>query len=224
MKILAIGDTHEPFSHRDSFEFIKTVYKKFKPHTTILVGDELDHHSFSFHEKEVDEAFSPAEELEKGIELLQRYYKLVPNALVCESNHGSLIYRKAKFHGMPRSVFKSYNDLLKTPKWRWNDRFLIDNIQFVHQVNGNLLMAARTIGRSVVQGHFHTKMGFEYFSMEDRTIFAGFTGCLIDRDQYAFNYAKANVLKPALGCMIIEDGMPSIIPMILDDKGRWEGL
>ena len=223
MKILCIGDLHLPFEHIDAYDFIKEIHASFKPDKVIYIGDEIDYHSFNFHEKEVDEMFSPAEELELSIERLQRYYELTPSAVVCESNHGSLVYRRAKFNGLPRYVIKSYQDLLQTPRWTWKDRICMDDVYYYHQTSGQASFACRTVGKSVVQGHNHTKMGIEYIQNEHKLMFSAYTGCLIDRERYAFKYARANIQKPALGLLLVTDGIPTICPMILNAKGRWNG-
>lgn len=223
MKVLCIGDLHLPFEHIDAYSFVSEIKKSYKPDKIIYIGDEIDYHSFNFHEKEVDEMFSPAEELELSIERLSRFYELTPNATLMESNHGSLVYRRAKFNGLPRYVIKSYQDLLQTPRWAWKEQETIDGVRYCHQTSGAASFACRTIGMSVVQGHNHTKMGIEYIQNEVKLMFSAYTGCLIDRDKYAFKYARANVQKPALGLLLVTDGIPTICPMILDSKGRWKG-
>jgi len=42
-----------------------------------------------------------------GIVALEPIYKLFPKATILESNHGSLVLRKALAHGLPAKVFKS---------------------------------------------------------------------------------------------------------------------
>ena len=46
-------------------------------------------------------------------------------------------------------------------------------------------------------------------------------GCLIDDKALAFEYNKTTVGRPIIGCGIIIEGQPMLIPMILDKKGRW---
>jgi hypothetical protein len=37
----------------------------------------------------------------------------------------------------------------------------------------------------------------------------------------AFNYAKNFRTRFIIGCGIILDGIPKLLPMVLNDKGRW---
>ena len=48
-------------------------------------------------------------------------------------------------------------------------------------------------------------------------------GCLIDDETYAFMYNKTYIPRPALGIGLITDGVPELIPMILDENKRWVG-
>ena len=57
-----------------------------------------------------------------------------------------------------------------------------------------------------------------------RLFFGAYTGCLIDKDSLAFAYGKVFPRKPILGVLMIVDGVPVNIPMILDEEGRWVGV
>jgi predicted phosphodiesterase len=43
--ILVISDLHEPYSHPDTYDFLKACKKKFKPTDIVLSGDEVDAHA-----------------------------------------------------------------------------------------------------------------------------------------------------------------------------------
>lgn len=45
--------------------------------------------------------------------------------------------------------------------------------------------------------------------------------CLIDDDQYAFNYNNVNIRRPVVGTGLIIDSIPVLEPMVLDSKGDW---
>ena len=48
-------------------------------------------------------------------------------------------------------------------------------------------------------------------------------GCLVG-EGLAFEYNKLQLARPELGVgFISKEGMPSLIPMLLNDKGRWIG-
>jgi hypothetical protein len=46
-------------------------------------------------------------------------------------------------------------------------------------------------------------------------------GCLIDQKNLAFAYSKNHKTRFIVGCGIILDGIPRLLPMVLNNKGRW---
>ena len=52
------------------------------------------------------------DELRRSMPTIQEVYKMFPVMDIIESNHGSLVWRKAKTNGIPRQYIKSYNDVL----------------------------------------------------------------------------------------------------------------
>jgi hypothetical protein len=46
-------------------------------------------------------------------------------------------------------------------------------------------------------------------------------GCLINMKSLAFEYNKLQKSRPVIGTGVIIDGLPILIPMVLDKKGRW---
>ena len=46
-------------------------------------------------------------------------------------------------------------------------------------------------------------------------------GCLIDDHSLAFAYNKVNSARVILGCGIIINGQPKLLPMVLEKGGRW---
>jgi hypothetical protein len=46
-------------------------------------------------------------------------------------------------------------------------------------------------------------------------------GCLINDKALGFAYNKINLKRPLIGMGIIIDGIPKLLPMILNKKGRW---
>ena len=44
-----------------------------------------------------------------------------------DSNHGSLVYRRAFKHGIPKAYIRKYNDFLQVGKnWIWHDDLTIE--------------------------------------------------------------------------------------------------
>ena len=226
-KILVVPDLHCPFHHKDAFSFLKAVAKKYKPDLNVCLGDEVDYHAISFHDSDPDLPFSASTELEKAIWYLKDLYSLFPKMKVLESNHGSLVYRKAKHHGLPRSLFRDYNDVLNAPiGWTWHEDLIITcsndrKVYFHHGHTKNALRNSQLRSMNYVQGHHHGTFDCQYWANSESIFWGVTSGCLIDRKEYAFNYARNNLPKPLLGCTMIIDGMPVLVPMLLNKKGRW---
>lgn len=229
-RVLVIGDLHEPYTHPDAYDFLRTVRDEYCPDIVVQIGDETDGHAISFHDSDAN-LDSAGVELEKAKLGLEKLHSLFPNLLLCDSNHGSLIYRRAKAHGLPVQFIKKYRDILfpehGAPGWSWGDAWDLNTplgtVRFQHQVSGDLLLNAAHERKSMVIGHFHGKLDIQYAASSTALYFGAHCGCLIDNKSLAFAYGKLSRSKPILGCMVITDGCPQIIPMLLDDSGRWVG-
>ena len=229
-RVLVIGDLHEPYTHPDAYDFLRTVRDEYCPDIVVQIGDETDGHAISFHDSDAN-LDSAGVELEKAKLGLEKLHNLFPNLLLCDSNHGSLIYRRAKAHGLPVQFIKKYRDILfpehGAPGWSWGDAWDLNTplgtVRFQHQVSGDLLLNAAHERKSMVIGHFHGKLDIQYAASSTALYFGAHCGCLIDNKSLAFAYGKLSRSKPILGCMVITDGCPQIIPMLLDDSGRWTG-
>lgn len=225
--ILVISDLHVPFEHPDTVPFLKAVKSQFKPTDVVQIGDEADFHALSFHDSDPDLP-SAGEELEKAIAKLQPIYKLFPKVTVIESNHGSMVLRKALANGMPKAVLRGYNEVLDAPKgWVWKFDHKINTrlgpVYFCHGKSGSPGRLASQYGMSCVQGHFHEKAQITYISTPERLMFDAHTGCLADDKSLALGYNKVNPRRPIVSLIVIVNGIPQIVPMILNSRGRWVG-
>lgn len=226
-RLLIISDTHIPYHHPDLIPFLEAIKRKYRPDGVVHIGDEVDKHAMSFHDSDPDLP-SAGDELEEAISYLTELYELFPKVMLVDSNHGSMVYRKGKHHGIPRKYLRDYGDVLEAPKgWTWdyelNLRCGDNHVKFRHQFSKNALAAARQLACCVVQGHHHTTFDIQYSANSDRLIWAMTVSCLIDDDALAFNYNKVPVARPIIGCGIILDGLPQLIPMVLSKGGRWIG-
>lgn len=224
-RLLVISDMHHPYSHPDTFDFLKALKKKYKFDKVICIGDEIDNHAISFHDSDPDLA-NAGEELKEAIKALKPLYKLFPKVTVVESNHGSLVYRKALASGLPKAVFRTYNEILEAPKgWEWvfdvKVKTALGPIYLCHGKTGSAGRLASQYGMSTIQGHFHEKAQITYISTPERLMFDAHTGCLADDKSLALGYNKVNPKRPIVSVVIVIDGIPQIVPMILNNKGRW---
>lgn len=225
---LIISDLHYPYNHPDVIDFLAALKKKYKFDLIVCVGDELDFHALSFHDSDPD-LMSPGHELKTSIARLKPIYKLFPDVELVESNHGSMVYRKQKHHGLPRSVIKSYRDVIEAPPgWNWHHDLIIEleNNELVYICHGktkNALNLTLNEGMSSIQGHFHEDFEIRFRANKKGLYWSMMVSCLIDNSSYAFAYNKTNVRKPIIGCGGIVNCEPRLFPMRLNPNGRWDG-
>lgn len=227
-RILTVSDPHLPYNHPDLFEFLEEIKKVYRPDLIVFMGDETDGHSFSFHDHDPD-LMAPRDELQTAINRLKWLYKIFPKAYVLESNHGSLVYRKQKVSGLPRFVFKSYNQMLEAPKgWVWVPDLTVkmsngNKVYFCHGKTSDVTKLSQSMGMCAVQGHYHEKFKIEYWGNPEGLYWGMQTGCLIENESLAFAYNKVNLKRPVIGTGIIINGHPKLLPMVLNKNGRWIG-
>ena len=227
-RILIISDLHCPYQHQDAVRFLKAIKSKYKPTRVILSGDEVDNHAISFHDSDPDLS-SAGDELQKAIKALKPIYEMFPVAEVLESNHGSLVIRKAIANGLSRKFFRSPGEILEAPKgWTWHfDISLVLPTGFYcyfhHSKGQNAKRNSQALGSSFVQGHHHEQMDIQYWGNPHALLFGMTVGCLVDDKALAMAYNKNNLKRPVIGCGIISNGIPQLIPMVLSKNGRWTG-
>lgn len=228
-RIMVIPDMHAPYQHKDTLAFLREVRDRFKPQSVVCLGDEADYHAMSFHDSDPN-LDSAGAELEKAKEFLSEVADEFPRVLVCHSNHGSMVYRRAKAHGIPVQMLKKYRDILfpktSVPGWSWAFSWKLDTplgpVMFKHQATSVLTEAAHNACNLVV-GHNHGDFKIEYSASSAHLYYGVVSGCLIDKDSLAFAYGKHSVRKPIIGCTMILAGRPVLIPMIMNKQGRWIG-
>ena len=227
--ILVIPDQHAPYQHVDTLPFLRAVKAAFKPDLVVNLGDELDYHALSFHDSDPN-LDSAGAELERGRLFLAGLHKEFPEMLVCHSNHGSMVYRRAKAHGIPVQMIKRYRDIIfpehGAPSWSWAFGWKIETplglVMFQHQAS-NVLSEAAHNGCNMVVGHNHGDFKIDYSASRTHLYYGCVSGCLIDKDHLAFAYGKHSKNKPIIGCTVILRGRPVLLPMILNEDGRWTG-
>lgn len=209
--ILVIGDLHEPFCLTEYLEFNKTLAHQYNVDEVIFIGDIIDNHAVSYHESDIN-GLSAGHELEEALVKIQKWYRAFPNAKVCLGNHDLLFSRKLKSAGLPIQILKEYSKLFATPNWDYKEQFVINNVLFTHGTGlsiNQLKTKVLTEQLSVVVGHFHSVAKVEWFNQK---LFSAVVGCGIDKQHYAFDYAKASPNKPIISSLIIKNNIPTIIP------------
>lgn len=197
-RVLLISDLHHPWAIDGWFEFLSDLHKKRKYDLIISMGDEVDAAGISFHEKE-DGMPTASKELEMAIDSMNLMSTLFPKMYIVDSNHGSLIFRRSKFHGIPYSYLRPLPELYGCPGYSWhNEIMLTTNLGQVYLCHGK----SATYGKlakdervSAVQGHYHSKSEITWHASSAGKIFNMFVGCLADQSKLAFTYSKTHSAK-----------------------------
>lgn len=226
--ILLFGDTHFPYHHEDTFRFLKSIKKKYRPNVIFHMGDEVDNHAISFHDTE-PELPGAGDELEQAIKCMKKLYKLFPVCDVLNSNHGSLVLRRGKNAKLLEKMMRTPKEILEAPKgWNWHNEiyFKMKNNESLYLCHGrkkNSFRYAEDKRMCVAQGHYHQDSMVKVDHSNVRTLWGASVGCLVDNESRAFNYNKVWNKDPVLSCVIVINGMPKLIPMSLKENKRWDG-
>ena len=227
-RILVISDLHVPYHHPDSYRFLEALAHKYNPTNVIHIGDEMDWHSINVSHVINPDLPSPADELEIGRYHMKKLEAMFPVMTILESNHGSMVLRRAMAKGMSKYFLKDYNEILDVGHgWQWKESHWeetpMGRVYFAHQVSKNIVKAVQMMSASVVQGHYHTQSNIEYVGNDFHLNWGMSVGCLVDKKSMAMAYMKVNMAKPILSCGVITNGVPSIVPMLLRKDGSWDG-
>jgi len=227
--VLIIGDLHAPYHHPDTLKWLAAIKKKYldKDSVIISIGDEVDHHAISFHDSD-SALFNADKELEKACEFLQELESLFPAMHILDSNHGSLVFRRLKKHGVPLTVLKPLHEVYGvSEKWRWHDELILSTLRgqtyLCHGRSANAEKLVGAMGMSCIQGHYHGNHSLTWYCNGVESKYHGFTGCLVDEKSLAFSYGRLSTKKPILGSILIrKSGTPLLLTMSLNKRRRWD--
>lgn len=219
-RILFISDMHIPYHHPNTLAFLQSLKGKYNPTRIICLGDELDKHALSFHDSDPD-LMSAGDELRAALPVIKELEKMFPIMDIIDSNHGSMVFRKSKAHGIPRHYIKSYNEVLGVGEgWKWAHDLTIElpngsKVYIHHGKSGEAVKTSQAMSMSHVCGHFHESFGVKYWANPNGLYFAINSGCLIDDSSYAFAYNNTNLKRPIIGTSLIIEGVPVLEAMKL---------
>jgi len=204
--ILAYSDTHFPFHHPKTFDFLRHLKDIYKPKTVVCCGDIIDNHQISFFKPEPT-AYSSVVERKKALKSIHLLLEMFPEQYITLGNHSRLPERKLKEIGIGPEYLKSYNEIFEVPEsWKFVMSVELDGIFFNHKLPSGpsgALNAAIRKRQSFVGGHTHSSGGVHYHSNSSSQIFGLNLGCLIDEKKYAFNYAREALNRPTIGAGLI---------------------
>lgn len=233
-RILVVPDIHAPYQHPHALDFLYEVQKKYSPTCVVCTGDEVDNHGLSFHDSDPN-LDSAGPELAESRLVMRDLAFLFPDMLLCHSNHGSLHFRRAKKYAIPVEYLKDYIEVLfpnpdERPNWRWQGEHKLtlpngQKVLFRHGegVGNSVVDNAGHEGTNLVVGHWHSKFSITYAASSERLYWGVYGGCLIDAKALAFEYGRHIAKRPILGCTVIVDSIPTLIPMTLNSRGEWTG-
>ena len=242
--MLVISDLHAPYQHPDALAFLQALKDKYQPTRVLNVGDEVDYHSLSFHDSDPD-LNSAGVELQRAREVLWELEAMFPQMDLVDSNHGSMAYRRAKAHGMPRHLILGYRDAIfgeqdktgaivrangRGDGWTWHPEFWTElpTGQQLLMVHGRSVSTRRNVeqvgGACFIQGHHHSTFEIVYHGTSRALAWGMSVGCLIDDESLAFAYNRNSIKRPTIGCAIVINGQPKLLPMVLAKGGRWTGF
>ncbi len=217
-KVLVIADLHYPYTHKGVLDFIADVVREEKVDRVIINGDLTDSYNFSTYSKTLG-SDSVGVELKKLRKMTKQLGKVIPSAIITDSNHDARLWRKARVAGIPREVLLPYIKLIGAEglDWRLVPEYSLtvdatrEQWFFMHHVSGSVLSVANGMNANVVLSHKHTVQGIQRTVGVRSDYWGCDTGCLIDEKSYAFAYQKLSQRKPALGALLIEEGMPRLL-------------
>jgi len=222
-RVLVFGDTHIPFMLKKYSEFLKEVYKKYKCDKVVCMGDLFDCHAISRHDTHPD-AVGGKEEYLRGIKQAKQLYKFFPKVEICIGNHDEILYRQNATLGIPEIMLPTLKTLFQTPiGWKWAYQHTIDGINYFHGtgISGEHAHVTATKKKmmSTCIGHIHTNLGVRYIANDRELLLSIGTGCGMNHRSYAAAYAKFNIKKPVIGCVVVIDGTLVIpVPMNLGTR------
>jgi hypothetical protein len=220
VRVLSFSCLHTPFDLDGYADFLNDTRKMYKTDHAVCLGDEMDFHRISFHDKEPS-AMGAIEELALAKKRLKKYMQIFPKLDVCISNHASRPFRLAAQVGIPKDFIREYADFMGAPKgWSWRDEYEIDGVLYFHGEGfPHAKRAMEKKMQSVVMGHLHTQAGVSYYATKLQLIFGLSVGCGVDQKSYAFNYAKHIPAKSVIGCGVVADGRHAMfVPMYKPNK------
>ena len=211
MRVLVVGDPHEPVSHPGYKAFCQDLYESWDCNKVVIIGDIADHHAISFHAAN-PECPGPSDESDLISEAIARWYNIFPHAKVCIGNHDSRVMRLAESANIPLRYIRNFKETWNTPKWEWDYEFVIDNVLYLHGTGTAGIHPAWNLitkkMKSVVIGHCHSRAGVKWMSTGDERFFGMDTGCGIDVRAWQFAYGKNFTVRPFLAAGVVIDGHP----------------
>lgn len=224
---LVISDLQIPFEAAKALPFCLYVKKHFKISDDCIlnVGDETDGYFGSLYKKSVEADMTANSEIKITKEKLRSWIRAFPKMRIAESNHGMRWAKKAFEAEIPAQLLRGYKDVLEIPDtWQYKRKWIIEGskqkflLKHGMEYSGQYPFKQAPLyeGMSVAFGHLHSSAGIARIKTDgyEKEIWGMNTGCLIDVNQFAFEYERNNRFKPNLTVGVVLNGgtTPILIP------------
>lgn len=217
MRILVFGCTHLYWDRKGFLPFCSDLRDEYDCDTIIHLGDVVDQHAISFHNKEPG-CPGPMDEYYKTLEAVQRWVKEFPKVIVTLGNHDKRVVRRAKSVDIPEEIYlKPYKEVWQTPGWEWVEDIILDDIYLYHgDGQGGEYPACNAVRKmlmSVCIAHNHSKAMVKPMFNPRKGIWAIDAGAGCDDTALNMIYAERNKRRSVMSAVAIIDGHPYLETM-----------
>ena len=132
------SDIHAPFTHPNFLKFLQDTFRRERVTDIICLGDLVDNHAISRFNSEPS-AKGAYDELDRAIDIIERYTTAFPKVRMIKGNHDLIAYRQAATLGIGKRFIKDFRDIYGLPKgWKVNLTFKGSFVKFVNQYTGGV--------------------------------------------------------------------------------------
>ena len=222
-RVLVFSCPHAPAMHPGFVRFLKDVDRKHNCNRVVCLGDLIDWHAISYHEKDTGMP-SAADEKKLAMKQVRKIHSAFPELDFLIGNHDSLPYRKARTAGIPDGEIVPFKKSWGLDGWKIHPRYSdikIDGVIYRHgdKEKGGARLAALVNAKeqhcSLVQGHLHAQFGVEFAANHDRIIWGMQVGCGVMPGHPAMAYSRVYSARPIVGCGVVINGEPQLERMKL---------
>jgi hypothetical protein len=223
IRLLAVSDTHFPFSADEKIKSVIQLAKTLKPTHIWQCGDLYDMYSFSRFARSLDVSTPHQEIMEgkrKAAAMWAALQKAAPSAVCLQSrgNHSlrivkSLMARAPEFESLmdgPISALTEFPGVtdMKTAR----SEIVLGDMLLVHGWQSRAGAHADYFGQSVVRGHSHHG-GVTYTARKGMPIWELDCGHLADINSLPLSYGESKTNKWVAGCGWVDELGPRFLPL-----------
>lgn len=160
--ILALGDVHLPWPHKQALKDLRRVIKSLKPHTIVQVGDLLDLYGLSRFSKDPGRGLTLDAEAVLGRDFIAEMQDSCEFYVQCEGNHEYRLRKTLQDSPSLASTHPSMRELLGMKPANWvpyHTHYYIGRVAFTHDLGHAGVHATKAtldaMQSNIVYGHTH---------------------------------------------------------------------